>query len=267
MCVCVCVWCGVCVWCVVCVCVRVRVRVRVRLCVCVCVRVCGRACACACVCVCVCVRVRVRVCVCVCVRACACVFVCVCACGRACACVCVRVRVRVHACACAFVCACACVRACVCECMRVRARGSYGTDRVPVAFFRLVHQTNESSDCDGQSRMDLLLVCQSNSSVLIDLLRGHPVMSSFSREYTEYAGGRGSRAAVRFFLMLIMMHCIFIRVFFKSTFSKYPFGREGRGHKKLYDFDNVDNYGRSLIWLYIDYYLLLKQLKTMVEFL
>ena len=29
-------------------------------------------------------------------------------------------------------------------------------------------------------------------------LRGHPELSSFSREYTEYAGWRGSRAGVRF---------------------------------------------------------------------
>ena len=50
--------------------------------------------------------------------------------------------------------------------------------------------------------------------------------------YTEYAGGGGSIAAVRFFKMLIIMHCIFIRDHYKSTFSKYSFEREGGGHKK-----------------------------------
>ena len=52
--------------------------------------------------------------------------------------------------------------------------------------------------------------------------------------------------------MLIMMHCIFIPGSPKSTFSKYCFGREGGGHKKeysLYAFDNVDNYGRPLMYI------------------
>ena len=40
---------------------------------------------------------------------------------------------------------------------------------------------------------------------------GRPELSSFSQEHTEYTGGMGSMAAVRF-LMFIMMHCIFIPV-------------------------------------------------------
>ena len=42
-------------------------------------------------------------------------------------------------------------------------------------------------------------------------------------------GGGGSMAAVYFFNMLIITHCIFIQGHNKSTFSKYCFGREGRG--------------------------------------
>ena len=61
---------------------------------------------------------------------------------------------------------------------------------------------------------------------------GRPELSSFSQEYTEYAGWRGSMAAVCFFKMLIMMHCIFIQGRYKSTFSKYFFGEGGRGSQK-----------------------------------
>ena len=53
-------------------------------------------------------------------------------------------------------------------------------------------------------------------------------------------------AAVRFSKMSFMVHCDFEKGISKSTFSKYSFGREGGGHKKVYSvyaIDNVDNYG------------------------
>ena len=58
-------------------------------------------------------------------------------------------------------------------------------------------------------------------------LRSHPELSSFSREYTEYAGGKGVKGCRMLFKMLITMHCIFIPGSPKSTFSEYSFGREG----------------------------------------
>ena len=46
------------------------------------------------------------------------------------------------------------------------------------------------------------------------LLRGCQKLSSFSREYTEYTGGRARRESmvtIRFLKMLIMIHCICIQ--------------------------------------------------------
>ena len=58
------------------------------------------------------------------------------------------------------------------------------------------------------------------------VLRGHPELSSFSQEYT---GGRGSMATVHLFKMLIMMHCVFIRGRYNSSFSQF-----NRGSQKKY---------------------------------
>ena len=65
------------------------------------------------------------------------------------------------------------------------------------------------------------------------MVRGRPELSSFSREYTEYAGGRGSMVVVRFFKMLIMMHCIFIRGSLKINIFRVLFWEGGRGHKRV----------------------------------
>ena len=98
-------------------------------------------------------------------------------------------------------------------------------------------------------------------------VRGHPELSSFSREYTEYAGG-GVKGCHTLFTMLIMMHCIFIRGSPKATFSKYSFWREGGCHKNeysVYAFDknsytcihNVDTYGRPLMSKMFSLYMLI----------
>ena len=49
-------------------------------------------------------------------------------------------------------------------------------------------------------------------------VRGHPKLSSFSQEYTEYAGGGGggSMAYVRFFKMLILSTIKLERQLFRS---------------------------------------------------
>ena len=52
-------------------------------------------------------------------------------------------------------------------------------------------------------------------------------------------------ATIRFFKMLIMMHCDFIWGRHKSKFSKNAFGRRG-SQNSMYAFDNVDNSGRPL---------------------
>ena len=43
-------------------------------------------------------------------------------------------------------------------------------------------------------------------------IRGRPQLSSFSKEYTEYAGGGGQWSIeLSFFKMLIIMHCLCIQ--------------------------------------------------------
>ena len=76
-------------------------------------------------------------------------------------------------------------------------------------------------------------------------LMGRPELLSFSKEYTEYAGGGGQWPPYAF-LNVDYDALHFHTGSVKSTFSKYSFVREGGGHKKecsVYDFDNVDNYG------------------------
>ena len=64
----------------------------------------------------------------------------------------------------------------------------------------------------------------------------HPELSSFSKEYTEYAGEEGQWSPQVTFKMLIMQ---FDMCHFQSTLL-------GGGHKKEYSvnaFDNIDNSG------------------------
>ena len=81
-------------------------------------------------------------------------------------------------------------------------------------------------------------------------LRGRPELSSFSRAYTEYGGGKRSAAAVHFFKMFIMIYdALYFHTGslnknqdFKSTILRV-------GHKKgysVYAFGNVDNSGSPL---------------------
>ena len=79
------------------------------------------------------------------------------------------------------------------------------------------------------------------------LLRGLPKWSSFSREYTEYAGGRGGGGQWSHLKMLIMiMHSGSLKIKILKV-GAYSFGREAGGHKKrvpaVYAFDNGDNFG------------------------
>ena len=92
---------------------------------------------------------------------------------------------------------------------------------------------------------------------MFETLRGRPELSSFSQEYTEYAGRDGGGQWPPFdFLMLIVMNALHFHTgSLKINIFKVLFGREGGGHKKeysVYAFDNVDNSGRplkNLFWL------------------
>ena len=59
-------------------------------------------------------------------------------------------------------------------------------------------------------------------------------------------------AAVRLFKMLIMMHCVFIRGRYNSTFSQFNRGSQKKSTVSLcvYAFDNVDNSGRPPSYTY-----------------
>ena len=68
--------------------------------------------------------------------------------------------------------------------------------------------------------MNVIIMCRPKGSSRIVII--------FKRVHRVHWGrGRGSRAAVRFFKMLIMMHCTFIPGSPKSTFSKYLLFSEG----------------------------------------
>ena len=73
-------------------------------------------------------------------------------------------------------------------------------------------------------------------------------LSSFLRAYTAL-GGRGSRVAVRFFLMSFMGHCDFENESQNQPFQSTLLVGKGGGHTKeyyVYALDNVDNSGRPL---------------------
>ena len=77
------------------------------------------------------------------------------------------------------------------------------------------------------------------------MVRGRLESSSFSKEYTEYAGG-GGQWPLYASLNVDYDALHFLRGLVKSTFSKYSFVREGEVTQKeysVYAFNNVDNYG------------------------
>ena len=64
--------------------------------------------------------------------------------------------------------------------------------------------------CDLKCFVDIVLIIDIFiDTVIIIGLRGRPELSSFSRAYTAYAGGRGSMAVVRLLNVLFMGQCDF----------------------------------------------------------
>ena len=92
--------------------------------------------------------------------------------------------------------------------------------------------------------------CPGETSYLLGqfFVRGHPELSSLSREYTEYAGRDGVKGCLRF------LNVDYDALHFHTGVAKINifivlFWEGGGGHKKeysVYAFDNVDNYGRPL---------------------
>ena len=83
--------------------------------------------------------------------------------------------------------------------------------------------------------------------IKLNQFRGVQNCHHFYERTQSMLGGRGSKAAVRFFEMLLMVHCDFERGLKINIFSIVLVGRRvTTTTKTLYALENVDNSGRPL---------------------